>query len=36
MSRMGYDIINFTNIEDKVRVDKNYTPNILTATFKKR
>ena len=36
MNRMGYDIINFTNVEDKVRIDKNYTPNILTATFKKR
>jgi|TARA_B110000908_G_C10258587_1_gene457421 hypothetical protein len=36
MNRMGYDMINFTNIEDKVRIDKNYTPNILTGTFKKR
>jgi len=36
MDRMGYDIINYTNIEDKVRIDKNYLPNILTATFKKR
>tara|TARA_Y100000385_G_C13060752_1_gene624278 strand:- start:1051 stop:1677 length:627 start_codon:yes stop_codon:yes gene_type:complete len=35
MKRMGFEIINYTNIEDKVRIDKNYTPNILTATFKK-
>ena len=35
MKSMGFEIINYTNIEDKVRIDKNYTPNILTATFKK-
>lgn len=35
MKRMGFELINHTNIEDKVRIDKNYTPNILTATFKK-
>jgi len=29
------DNVDYTNIEDKVRIDKNYTPNILTATFKK-
>jgi hypothetical protein len=36
MNRMGYDIVNFTNMEDKVRIDKDSRPNILTAIFKKR
>jgi len=36
MNRQGYDLINYTNIEDKVRVDSKLIPNILTACFKKR
>lgn len=35
MKRMGYTLINFCNLEDKIRIDKNLSPNILTATFKK-
>jgi len=35
MSRQGYKLINYCNIEDKVRVDVNLSPNILTACFKK-
>ena len=36
MNRMGYNCLNFTNIEDKIRIDKNNNPNILTGCFKKR
>lgn len=36
MDRQGYDLINFCNLEDKVRKDPNLTPNILTASFRKR
>lgn len=35
MKRQGYSLINFCNLEDKVRVDKTLSPNILTATFYK-
>jgi hypothetical protein len=34
MKRQGFEMINFCNIEDKVRQDKNLSPNILTACFK--
>jgi len=36
MERQGFDLVNFCNLEDKVRVDKNLSPNILTACYKKR
>jgi hypothetical protein len=36
MDRQGFDMINYCNLEDKVRKDKNLNPNILTACFKKR
>lgn len=36
MIRQGYKMINFCNVEDKVRKDSNLTPNILTACFKKK
>jgi len=35
MNRQGFEMINHCNIEDKVRIDKTLSPNILTATFKK-
>lgn len=35
MHRMGYECININSIEDKIRIDKNYSPNILTGCFKK-
>jgi hypothetical protein len=35
MERQGYELINYCNIEDKVRVDRDLTPNILTGCFKK-
>lgn len=35
MKRQGYEILNQCNIEDKIRIDKTLSPNILTATFKK-
>lgn len=35
MKRQGYELINYCNIEDKVRVDSDLTPNILTGCFKK-
>lgn len=35
MKRQGYELINYCNIEDKVRIDANLNPNILTACFKK-
>ena len=33
MSRQGFKIINHCNLEDKIRVDKSLSPNILTACF---
>lgn len=36
MYNRGYDLINYSNLEDKIRIDVNLTPNILTACFKKR
>jgi hypothetical protein len=36
MNRRGYDLINYCNLEDKIRIDKNLYPNILTASFRKR
>jgi len=35
MNRQGYSMLNYCNLEDNIRVDKNLTPNILTAIFKK-
>jgi hypothetical protein len=35
MKRQGYTMLNYCNLEDNIRVDKNLTPNILTAIFKK-
>jgi len=35
MKRQGYIMLNYCNLEDNIRVDKNLTPNILTAIFKK-
>lgn len=35
MTRQGFKMVNYCNLEDKVRVDKNLSPNILTACFKK-
>lgn len=36
MNRQGFELINFCNIEDKIRVDTNLVPNILTGCFRKR
>lgn len=36
MDRQGYDLVNYCNLEDKIRQDVNLTPNILTACYKKR
>lgn len=36
MDRQGYDMVNYCNLEDKIRIDKVLTPNILTACFRKR
>jgi len=36
MDRQGFTLINYCNIEDNIRVDKNLTPNILTACFIKK
>lgn len=36
MDRQGFDMINYCNLEDRIRKDKNLKPNILTACFKKR
>ena len=33
MNRQGYTLINFCNLEDKIRVDNNLEKNILTSTF---
>jgi len=35
MNRQGYKMLNYCNLEDKVRKDSNLNPNILTACFKK-
>lgn len=35
MYRMGFELINYCNIEDKIRIDKSLSPNILTACFRK-
>jgi hypothetical protein len=35
MNRQGYTLINYCNIEDKIRVDNKLEKNILTACFKK-
>jgi len=35
MKRQGYEMLNYCNLEDNIRVDKNLSPNILTAIFKK-
>lgn len=35
MNRQGYTLMNYCNLEDKVRIDKALSPNILTACFKK-
>jgi hypothetical protein len=36
MNHQGFEMINFCNLEDNIRVDKNLKPNILTACFKKK
>lgn len=36
MNRQGFEMINYCNIEDKVRKDSTLIPNILTASFKKK
>jgi len=33
MLRQGFELINYCNLEDNIRLDKNLTPNILTASF---
>ena len=35
MNRQGFKMINYCNLEDKIRIDKNLSPNILTACFEK-
>jgi hypothetical protein len=35
MNRQGFKMINYCNLEDKVRIDRNLSPNILTACFQK-
>lgn len=35
MKRHGFAMINYCNIEDKIRKDKTLSPNILTACFQK-
>jgi hypothetical protein len=35
MNSQGFKLINVCNLEDKIRVDKNLSPNILTACFQK-
>lgn len=35
MKRQGFSMINYCNIEDKIRKDKTLSPNILTACFEK-
>lgn len=36
MNRQGYKLLNYCNLEDNIRIDKNSTPNILTASFIKK
>jgi hypothetical protein len=36
MNRNGFKMINYCNIEDKIRIDNNLTPNILTTCFIKK
>lgn len=33
MKSQGFKMINYCNLEDSIRIDKNLTPNILTAAF---
>lgn len=35
MNRQGFKMLNYCNIEDKIRIDTNLFPNILTACFQK-
>jgi hypothetical protein len=35
MKRQGFSMVNYCNLEDKIRKDNSLSPNILTATFKK-
>ena len=35
MTRHGFELMNYCNIEDKIRKDNTLSPNILTACFKK-
>jgi hypothetical protein len=35
MNRQGFKMINYCNLEDKIRIDTNLSPNILTACFQK-
>jgi hypothetical protein len=35
MINQGYELINYCNLEDRIRIDNSLTPNILTACFKK-
>jgi hypothetical protein len=35
MTRHGFEMINYCNLEDIIRVDKSLSPNILTACFRK-
>jgi hypothetical protein len=36
MDRQGFKLVNYCNLEDNIRVDKNLIPNILTACFIKK
>ena len=35
-NEMGYDIVDYSNVEDMIRITKEEYPNILTCIFKKR
>ena len=35
MLRQGFEMMNYCNLEDKIRIDKQLSPNILTACFRK-
>lgn len=35
MTKQGYELVNYCNLEDRIRIDNSLTPNILTACFKK-
>ena len=35
MNRQGFKMLNHCNLEDKIRIDINLSPNILTACFQK-